>query len=96
MNFGVTREEQRHDYRGISRKKSVITNSKQLTQKKSADSYKEWRQKLEFREARQQILTEMEELRKFQSSTFDMIETKTHRGSEHDFGIIRQSTGTAE
>ena len=23
-------------------------------------------------------------------------ETKTHRGSEHDFGIIRQSTGTAK
>ena len=32
-----------------------------------------WRQKLEFREARQQCLTEMEELRKFQSSTFDSI-----------------------
>ena len=30
-----------------------------------------WRQKLEFREAHQQSLTEMEELRKFQSSTFD-------------------------
>ena len=32
-----------------------------------------WRQKLEFREARQRSLTEMEELRKFQSSTFDTI-----------------------
>ena len=32
-----------------------------------------WRQKLEFREARQQSLTEMEELRKYQSSTFDTI-----------------------
>ena len=32
-----------------------------------------WRQKLEFREAHQQSLTEMEELRKFQSSTFDTI-----------------------
>ena len=32
-----------------------------------------WRQKLEFREAHQQSLTEMEELPKFQSSTFDMI-----------------------
>ena len=31
------------------------------------------RQKLEFREARQQSLTEMEELRKFQSSAFDTI-----------------------
>ena len=56
-----------------------------------------WRQKLEFREARQQSLTEMEELRKFQSSTFDTIaRRKTHRGSEHYFGIIRQSTGTAK
>ena len=32
-----------------------------------------WRQKLEFREAHQQSLTEMEELRRFQSSTFDTI-----------------------
>ena len=32
-----------------------------------------WRQKLEFREARQQSLTEMKELWKFQSSTFDTI-----------------------
>ena len=32
-----------------------------------------WRQKLEFREALQQSLTEMKELRKFQSSTFDTI-----------------------
>ena len=32
-----------------------------------------WRQKLEFREAHQRSLTEMEELRKFQSSAFDTI-----------------------
>ena len=32
-----------------------------------------WRQKLEFREAHQQSLTEMKELRKFQSSTFDTL-----------------------
>ena len=32
-----------------------------------------WRQKLEFREAHQQSLTEMEELRKFQSCTFDTL-----------------------
>ena len=32
-----------------------------------------WRQKLEFREARQQCLAEMEELRKFHNSTFDTI-----------------------
>ena len=32
-----------------------------------------WRQKLEFREAYQQSLTEMSELRKFQSSAFDTI-----------------------
>ena len=32
-----------------------------------------WRQKLEFREAHQQSLTEMKELQKFQSSAFDTI-----------------------
>ena len=32
-----------------------------------------WRQKLEFREAHQQSPTEMEELREFQSSTFDTL-----------------------
>ena len=32
-----------------------------------------WQQKLEFREAHQRSLTEMEELRKFQSSTFDTM-----------------------
>ena len=32
-----------------------------------------WRQQMDFREAHQQSLTEMEELRKFQSSTFDTI-----------------------
>ena len=32
-----------------------------------------WRQQMEFREAHQQSLTEMEELRKFQSSTFDTL-----------------------
>ena len=49
-----------------------------------------WRQKLEFREVHQQSLTEMEELRKFQSSTFDTLAIpKAHRGPEHYFGIIR-------
>ena len=32
-----------------------------------------WRQQQDFREVHQQSLTEMEELRKFQSSTFDML-----------------------
>ena len=51
-----------------------------------------WRQKLEFREAHQQSLTEMEELRQFQSS-YDR-ETKAYRGPEHYFGIMKQSTRT--
>ena len=55
-----------------------------------------WRQKLEFREARHKSLTEMEELRKFQSYLRYERETKTHRGPEHYFGIIRQSTGFAK
>ena len=36
-----------------------------------------WQQKLEFREAHQRSLTEMEELRKFQSSTFDTMARRT-------------------
>ena len=37
-----------------------------------------WRQQLEFREVHQQSLTEMEELRKFQSSTFDTLARQAH------------------
>ena len=56
-----------------------------------------WRPKLEFREVHQQSLLKMEELQKFQSSAFGHdSETKAHRGPEHYFGIIRQSTGTAK
>ena len=36
-----------------------------------------WHQKLEFREAQQRGLTEMEELRKFQSSSFDTMARRT-------------------
>ena len=36
-----------------------------------------WQQKLEFREGHHESLTEMEELRKFQSSTFDTIARRT-------------------
>ena len=54
-------------------------------------------QKLEFREAHQRSLTEMEELRKFQSSAFDTFcKKKTHRGSEHYLGTLWQSTGIAK
>ena len=43
-----------------------------------------WQQKLEFREAHPRSLTEMEELRKFQSSTVDhYCKTKISGGSEH-------------
>ena len=76
-------------------KKSVITNSMQLTQKKSADSYKDklWRQKLEFREAHQQRLTEMEELRRFQSSTFD---TSARRKLIEDQNTILELSGRVQ
>ena len=49
-----------------------------------------WRQQMDFREVHQQSLTEMEEVRKFQSSTFDPLrKTEAHRGPEHYFGILR-------
>ena len=54
-------------------------------------------QKLEFREAHQRSLTEMEELRKFQSSAFDtMARRKLVEDQKYYFRIIRQSTGTAK
>ena len=57
-----------------------------------------WRQKLEFREARQQSLNRNGRIaRSFQSSAFDTIaRQKAHRGSEQYFGIVRQSTGIAK
>ena len=49
-----------------------------------------WRQKLEFREAHQRSLTEMEELRKFQSSAFD---TLARRKFIEDQNTILQLSG---
>ena len=52
-----------------------------------------WRQKLEFREAHQQSLTEMEELRKFQSSTFDTI---ARRKLIEDLNTILELSGRVQ
>ena len=52
-----------------------------------------WRQKLEFREAHQQSLTEMEELRKFQSSTFD---TMARRKLIEDQNTILELSGRVQ
>ena len=52
-----------------------------------------WRQKLEFREAHQQSLTEMEELRTFQSSTFDTI---ARRKLIKDLNTILELSGRAQ
>ena len=52
-----------------------------------------WQQKLEYREAHQRSLTEMEELRKFQSSTFDtMARRKFIEDQNTILGTFRQST----
>ena len=56
-----------------------------------------WRQQMDFREVHQQSLTEMEELRKFQSSTFDTLaRRKLIEDPEHYFGIIKKSTRTTK
>ena len=56
-----------------------------------------WQQKLEFREAHQQSLTEMEELREIPEFYLRYArETKTHRRSEHYFGTLGQGTGIAK
>ena len=52
-----------------------------------------WQQKLEFREAHQQCLTEMEELRKFQSSAFDTI---ARRKLIEDQNTILQLSGRVQ
>ena len=52
-----------------------------------------WRQKLEFREAHQQSVAEMEELRKFQSSTFDTI---ARRKLIEDQNTILEISGRAQ
>ena len=51
------------------------------------------KQKLEFREARQRSLTEMEELKKFQSSTFDTI---ARRRSVEDQDTILELSGRVQ
>ena len=54
-------------------------------------------QNLELREAHQRSLTEMEELRKFQSSTFDTIARRNiSRGSENYIGTFWPNTGIAK
>ena len=55
-----------------------------------------WRQKLEFREAHQQSLTEMEELRKFQSSTFNTIARRKLIEDQNTILELWQSTGIAK
>ena len=52
-----------------------------------------WRQKLEFREAHQQSLTEMEELLKFQSSAFD---TSARRKLIEDQNTILELSGRVQ
>ena len=52
-----------------------------------------WRQQLDFREVQQQSLTEMEELRKFQSSTFDSL---ARRKLFEDQNTIMELSGRAQ
>ena len=56
-----------------------------------------WRQQKDFREVHQQSLTEMEELRKFQSSTFDTLaRQKFIEDQNTNHGIIRKITRIAK
>ena len=52
-----------------------------------------WRQQMDFREVHQQSLTEMEELRKFQSSAFDTI---ARRKLIEDQNTILELTGRVQ
>ena len=83
--------------RNVARK-SVITNSKQLTQRKSADSYKDnygdrnW----SFVKLINKVLQKWRNYGNSRVLPSIQRETKTHRGPEHYFGIVRESTGTAK
>ena len=84
-------EQRQNNYRGISQEKSVITNSKQLMQRRLLREELLLRQqKMEFHEAHQRSFTEMEELRKFQSSTSD---TKARRKLIEDQNTIMELSG---
>ena len=91
-------EEQRQTIIAEYREKSVITNSKQLTQKKSANSTKtimeteigiSWSSST--KSNRNGRITEIPEF----YLRYDR-ETKTHRGSEHYFGIISISNDSRQ
>ena len=73
--IGTLLEEQRHTIIAEHRKKvgHHETKAAHAEEERRFLRGQIWRQKLEFREARQQSLTEMEELRKFQNSTFDTL-----------------------
>ena len=65
-----------NDHRRMLREKFLITNSKQLEQKKERKILQEesWRQQQDFREVHEtKIFLRWRELRKFQSSTFDTL-----------------------
>ena len=64
-------------------------------QKKNAEFYEKklWRQQMDFREVHQQSRTEMEELRKFQSSTF---ETLARRKLIEDQNTILELSGRVQ
>ena len=56
-----------------------------------------WRQQKDFRQVHQQNLTEMEELRKFQSSTFDTLTRQKFIEDQNTImGIIRKITRIAK
>ena len=56
-----------------------------------------WQQKLEFLEAHQRSLTEMERITEISEFCLRYFrKKKPHRGPEHCFGTIGQSTGIAK
>ena len=83
--------------RNIS-KESVITNSKQLKPKKSADSFKDndGNRNWNFVKLMNEVL---QRWKNYGNSEFCLryySEKKTHRGSEHYLGTLWQSTGIAK
>ena len=79
-------------------KKSVITNSKQLTLKKSADSYKDnyGNRSWNFVKLINEVSQRWKNYGNFRVLPSIQKQEEIHRGSEHYFGTLGQSTGIAK
>ena len=93
--LGLCSTSKKSEFLQSTKQELINTNFKQLEPKKMNNFFKDnyCRKKLEFREAYQRSLTEMEELRKFQSSAFN---TMARRKLVEDQNTILELSGRVQ